>query len=367
MAANQAIEYAPQCGDLTVESLTFHNNNVVGYRWELILYWASEFNSPALCLLSPHMDKMLLGPDYTQDESFGSSPTILSPDSGPYADQKWKKLSPKTPAETKVTPPPSQWRYLSNPTQSPRAPYLIPKNAERNIQLWPRGDKDSEGLKPPADMEPKTTLVVDPSGTDAKYQADQTQSARLRYRSLTENKGKTSFKVEPDTQTLQLNTFADIQAFLLSEDELTQESDDDVLEAREDMDEDTQADEEEHQSPPDIDKPKQTHAQETQESDSDSFSHELKKYVNILPLTERQLVKYLRKVSQVLFNRLTEDQWEKHEEAVISYADLWASIEGYYEENVDHKEQSDKLVQETMDCLDKNSTDRAKLLKALNE
>ncbi|GKD39842.1 hypothetical protein Tco_1260049 [Tanacetum coccineum] len=30
MAANQAIEYAPQCGDLTVESLTFHNNNVVG-------------------------------------------------------------------------------------------------------------------------------------------------------------------------------------------------------------------------------------------------------------------------------------------------------------------------------------------------
>ncbi|GJR37226.1 hypothetical protein Tco_1212910 [Tanacetum coccineum] len=30
MAANQTIEYAPQCGDLTVKSLTFHNNNVVG-------------------------------------------------------------------------------------------------------------------------------------------------------------------------------------------------------------------------------------------------------------------------------------------------------------------------------------------------
>ncbi|GJT71597.1 hypothetical protein Tco_1030883 [Tanacetum coccineum] len=30
MAANQAIEYTPQCSDLTVESLTFHNNNVVG-------------------------------------------------------------------------------------------------------------------------------------------------------------------------------------------------------------------------------------------------------------------------------------------------------------------------------------------------
>ncbi|GJY71371.1 hypothetical protein Tco_0475074 [Tanacetum coccineum] len=30
MASNQAIKYSPQCGDLTVESLTFHNNNVVG-------------------------------------------------------------------------------------------------------------------------------------------------------------------------------------------------------------------------------------------------------------------------------------------------------------------------------------------------
>ncbi|GKA78240.1 hypothetical protein Tco_0784777 [Tanacetum coccineum] len=30
MASNQVIKYAPQCGDLTVESLTFHNNNVVG-------------------------------------------------------------------------------------------------------------------------------------------------------------------------------------------------------------------------------------------------------------------------------------------------------------------------------------------------
>ncbi|GKC61726.1 hypothetical protein Tco_1089324, partial [Tanacetum coccineum] len=41
-----------------------------------------------------------------------------------------------------------------------------------------RGDKDSEGLKPPADMEPLTNPIVDPSGTDAKYHADQAQSAR---------------------------------------------------------------------------------------------------------------------------------------------------------------------------------------------
>ncbi|GKC19666.1 retrovirus-related pol polyprotein from transposon TNT 1-94 [Tanacetum coccineum] len=92
----------------------------------------------------------------------------------------------------------------------------------------PRGDKDSDGFKPPADMEPQTNPVADPSRTDAKYHADQTQSARLRYRSLTENKGKTSYEIELDTE-----------AFLLSDDDMVQESDDDVFETGEDTDEDT--------------------------------------------------------------------------------------------------------------------------------
>ncbi|GKD18573.1 hypothetical protein Tco_1207731, partial [Tanacetum coccineum] len=43
----------------------------------------------------------------------------------------------------------------------------------------PRGDKDLEGLKPPADMEPQTNPIGDPSGTNANHQADQTQSARV--------------------------------------------------------------------------------------------------------------------------------------------------------------------------------------------
>ncbi|GJR36605.1 retrovirus-related pol polyprotein from transposon TNT 1-94 [Tanacetum coccineum] len=62
----------------------------------------------------------------------------------------------------------------------------------------PHGDKDSEGFKPPTDMEPLTTSVDDPSRTHAKYQVDQTQLTGLRYRSLTKNKGETSFEVEPD-------------------------------------------------------------------------------------------------------------------------------------------------------------------------
>ncbi|GJU42005.1 hypothetical protein Tco_1194962 [Tanacetum coccineum] len=189
----------------------------------------------------------------------------------------------------------------------------------------PLRDKDSEGNIPPADMEPINPTITDPLGTGAEYQVDKTQSTRLRYQTLTENKGKTSSKVDPGLQTLQFTTFADIQAYLLSEDELNQESDEEeVFAAGDDMEEETQADEEEHQSPsPNKDKPEPSHTPTTQESDSDSSSPDLKKFDNILPLTERQLA--------------------QHEEDDVSYADLMASIEGYYEENINHREQTDKL------------------------
>nr|GEW82194.1 retrovirus-related Pol polyprotein from transposon TNT 1-94 [Tanacetum cinerariifolium] len=80
------------------------------------------------------------------------------------------------------------------------------------------GDKDLGGIKLVDDMEAINPTVVDLSGTGAKYHVDQTYSTRLRYQSLTKNKG-----------------------FLLSDDEMVQESDEEkVFEAREDMDEDTQ-------------------------------------------------------------------------------------------------------------------------------
>ncbi|GJW39322.1 hypothetical protein Tco_0065167 [Tanacetum coccineum] len=192
----------------------------------------------------------------------------------------------------------------------------------------PLGDKDSEGNISLAHMEPINPTVVDPSGTGAEYQVDETQSTRLRYQTLTENKGKTSSEVDPGLQTLQFTTVLVFQAYLLSKDELAQET--------------------------------------THESDYDSSSPNLKKFNNILPLTERQLIKYLRKVSRVLFNRITQEQWAQHEEAYVSYADLRASVEGYYEENVDHREKTNKLVQATIDSLNKTATDRVNLLKALN-
>nr|GEU31873.1 hypothetical protein [Tanacetum cinerariifolium] len=80
----------------------------------------------------------------------------------------------------------------------------------------------------------------------------------------------------------------------------------------------------------------------------------------------RKLVKYLRKVSRVLFKKLTKEQWTQHEEVVVFYADLRASIEEYYENNVDHREQTDKVIDATMKYLDKNNVVRGDLLNALN-
>ncbi|GJU92307.1 hypothetical protein Tco_1304730 [Tanacetum coccineum] len=158
----------------------------------------------------------------------------------------------------------------------------------------------------------------------------------MRYRSLTKNEGKTSYEVELDTEALQLKTFTDVQAFLLFDDDMVQESDDDAFEVGEDMEEDTQADEEEHQSPPPNTDKSKPFDQKSQESESDS-SPDLKKFDNILPLTERQLVKYLRK----------------------------AAIEGYYEENIDRREQTNKVIDAAMNSLDKNIIARGDLLNAL--
>ncbi|GKC00694.1 hypothetical protein Tco_0986830, partial [Tanacetum coccineum] len=88
-------------------------------------------------------------------------------------------------------------------------------------------------------MEPLTTPIVDLSGTNAKYQVDQTQSTRLRYQSLTKNEGKPSYEGELGNQPLILSIAADVQALLLSDEELMEESDDDVFEAGDEMDEHT--------------------------------------------------------------------------------------------------------------------------------
>ncbi|GJU45374.1 hypothetical protein Tco_1202640 [Tanacetum coccineum] len=124
------------------------------------------------------------------------------------------------------------------------------------------GDKDSGGNIPPADMEPIHTHVANLSGTGAKYQEDQTQSSRL--------------------------------------------SDEEVLAAGDDMDEDPQ-DDKEVRTP----SPKQ-------------------------------------------------DQLEP------SYVNDQASVDQYYDENIAHRDQTDKLMEASMSSLDKSSTTISDLYKGLN-
>ncbi|GJS49709.1 hypothetical protein Tco_0599830 [Tanacetum coccineum] len=96
-------------------------------------------------------------------------------------------------------------------------------------------------------MEPSPLLVTNILGSGAKYQVDETQSTRLRYQTLTDNEGKTSFEVESGTYPLKLQTFVDVRAFLLSKDEMDQDSEEEeVLATDEDMDTNPQATKEEH-------------------------------------------------------------------------------------------------------------------------
>ncbi|GKB41374.1 hypothetical protein Tco_0886316 [Tanacetum coccineum] len=128
-------------------------------------------------------------------------------------------------------------------------------------------------------------------------------------------------------------TFADIQAYMLFEDDLDKESDEEeVLVAGDDMDEDIQAAEEVRTPLP---KQDQHEPSQTQEFASDSSSPGLKKFDNIHPLTERQLIKYLRKVP-------------------------------YYDENIAPKDQSDKLVEASISSFDRSITTISDLYKGLD-
>nr|GEV45931.1 hypothetical protein [Tanacetum cinerariifolium] len=127
-------------------------------------------------------------------------------------------------------------------------PYMISNEGAAKTTSFPkgpRGDKDSEVLKPPTNMEPQTNTITDLLGTGGKYQLDKSQSTRLRMR--------------------------------------------------------------------------------------------------------------LMKVRKTF--------WElaQHKEDVVSYADLEASIEGYYEENVDHMEQMDKVIDAAMNSLEEEYDDEFNL------
>ncbi|GKB68737.1 hypothetical protein Tco_0930149 [Tanacetum coccineum] len=77
---------------------------------------------------------------------------------------------------------------------------------------------------------------------------DQTQSTQFEVSNPDHNKGKISSEVEPDTEPMILQTFDDLQSLLDLEDELQDESDEEIYDAGEEIDEEEHASTE-HQSP----------------------------------------------------------------------------------------------------------------------
>ncbi|GKB31198.1 hypothetical protein Tco_0870599 [Tanacetum coccineum] len=106
----------------------------------------------------------------------------------------------------------------------PEGTNIDSKHSGRNTQLANRG-------------QPKA-LVTDQSGVDTEYQMDPTQSTGF-VSDPNYNKGNTSSEVDPDTDTLILTIVADIQALLGDfKDELKDFSDEKMLKAGEEIDED---------------------------------------------------------------------------------------------------------------------------------
>ncbi|GJV22783.1 hypothetical protein Tco_1375478 [Tanacetum coccineum] len=374
MAEQQTITYAPQWNNMTVDDVVFQTNNVVGnfnyppnvlaykpimkfmlncplnkncpsvvYQNFLREFWStvvafdpfSSTDEPEKCLLKEFLIKFLVlngqrpltldfktfcsttgldynngkyvahpAPDVVLNENYSSTKQVNSiqqllafslitgtevdieeiiysdlghETSGALSKKRKKPKSKKPPTETKV-PPPNPMKGSEDTTST------TPNKGTTKTTPHPEGslrDKDSGGNIPSADMEPIHTLVADPSGTGAKSDEEE------------------------------------------------------VLATGDDMDEDPQDDAEVRTPSPGPTQPNPSHVQE---STSDSSSPDLEKFDNTLPLTKRQLIKYLRK----------------------------ASIDQYYDENIAHRDQTNKLVKASMSFLDRSSTTISDLYKGLN-
>ncbi|GJU69360.1 hypothetical protein Tco_1255619 [Tanacetum coccineum] len=141
--------------------------------------------------------------------------------------------------------PSTQCSKIQDTTRSEaKGTTIDPKFSRRNIQL--------------TDIDHTSNLVTVLSGVSTKYQMDQTQSTRFEVSDPDQNKGNTSFEVEPDSEPLILTTFGDIQALLDSEDELKDESNEEMYEAKKEMDYEIQQPVDEETHPPHSTNPKPT-------------------------------------------------------------------------------------------------------------
>nr|GEU77279.1 uncharacterized mitochondrial protein AtMg00810-like [Tanacetum cinerariifolium] len=245
LAEQQTIKYAPQWNNMTVDNVIFQTT-----------MWIKKIRFLPPILSNSNFTK---DPSKVTDIELTADMIIVN--------NRRDSVSPP-PLASKLKEGKSHTVTSTLPkSQGPKALGALSKKCKR-----------PKSKKPPTE-----TMVTPPKPTEGSEQSH--SSTRLRYRSLTKNEGKTFSEVEPDTKTLQLQTFADIQAFLLSKDELEKESDkEEVLAAGDDVDEDPQDDVEFKTLTPNQTQPEPYHVQEYA---SNSSSPDLKRFDNTLPLIER--------------------------------------------------------------------------------
>ncbi|GKC52888.1 hypothetical protein Tco_1075633 [Tanacetum coccineum] len=86
----------------------------------------------------------------------------------------------------------------------------------------------------------------------------------------------------------------------------------------------------------------------------------------LIPKIHRETYKSLENDEDEVFAVVDDMEEDTQAEASVSYVDLKASIKGYYEENVYHRDQTNKVINAAMNSFDKNNIARGDLLNALN-
>ncbi|GJX68424.1 hypothetical protein Tco_0304151 [Tanacetum coccineum] len=363
MAANQAIEYAPQCGYLTVESLNFHNNNVVGvFRYtettpvyhEICKYLMNcpldeaftkapsvvyqnlirEYDALLLPLTQTHL-LMTLRLDYAKG-TYVSHPSLEA------VKDKLAKIieNPILLDMTLVlkTKFPMTWRILFTfvvqvlgenyssteqvnsiqqlfayclltGTKGPEAPGSIPQNKKKpKFKKTPRETKGNiqfDGIGLPSILDQgtcKSQPLHEGTTTNPKDLRGNVQPVDKGLPSMASNEGTTKTMPRPEGPL---------------------------------RDKDSEG----NKPPADMKPINPTVVDPSRTAKTSSKVEPDPETVQLTTLADIQ--DYL----------LSEDE-------LAQESDEEASIEGYYEENVDHKEQTDKLVQATMDSLNKTAIDK---------
>lgn len=181
-------------------------------------------------------------------------------------------------------------------------------------------DKDSEGNIPTADME----LTTNPegahnSGTDPEDQLDKTQSTGFKGSGPGQNKGESSYEEEPANPILQIQSLAEAQAVLYSDDEFN--SDEEVFNSGDDMELEETVPEPIPQSP-----------QSSNLDDDDTHSEPESSGDDQAPLTVKTFTKFIKKITNILYRGIIDEVFDMHAEQAVHYHNLKDAVDDFDED-----------------------------------